>query len=161
MAIVAADWSVDRQTGNIRYIGDDHGGTSPSYATVIQLHRWLQDLADNPTSSGDVELDVTDVNPSSRATDNLITLLGNYNIDDASSEHLYDGSIIQGTGGTEVYYDGIVNYGNASVQIQVIQNGAVLAVWGARRRAQLLLCVCAVVYRSPAPATQALLHHRF
>jgi len=127
MAIVAADWSVDRQTGNIRYIGDDHNGTAPSYATTIQLHRWLGQLADDPTSSGDDELDATDLIPSSRAFDNLITLLGNYNIDDAASEHLYDGSIVQGSGGTAVIYDGIVNFGNTGVVIQMIQNGAVIA----------------------------------
>jgi len=127
MAIVAADWTVDRQTGNIRYIGDDHNGAAPSYATVIELHRWLQGLADDPTSSGDDELDMTDVLPSSRATDNLITLLGSYNIDDGAAEHLYDGSIVQGTGGTEAYYDGIVNFGNLGVVVQIHQNGAVLA----------------------------------
>jgi hypothetical protein len=126
MAIVAADWTVDRSTGDIRYIGNDHGGGSPSYATVIQFHRWLQDLADDASSSGDDELDITDFNPSSRSTDNIIRLLGSYNIDDNAAEHLYDGTIIQGTGGTEVYYDGIVNYGNSDVQIQIIQNGAVL-----------------------------------
>ncbi len=126
MAIDATDWEVTRSSGNIRYIGDDHGGASPSYATVIELHRWLQGLADDASSSGDDELDITDENPSSRSTDNIITLLGNYNIDDATSEHLYDGSIIQGSGGTEVIYDGIVNFGNSDVQIQVIQNGAVL-----------------------------------
>lgn len=124
MAIVAADWTVDRATGAIRYIGDDHGGASPSYATVLELHRWLQDLADDQTSSGDDELDITDENPSSRATDNFITLLGSYNIDDIAAEHLYDGSIVQASGDT--IYDGIVNYGNSDVQIQIIQNGAVL-----------------------------------
>lgn len=127
MAIVAADWSVTRSNGNIRYIGDDHGGASPSYATVIEFHRWLQDLADDATSAGDDELDVTDINPSSRSTDNIIKLLGSYNIDDTAAEHLYDGSVIQGTGGSEVIYDGIVNFGNSDVQIQIIQNGAVLA----------------------------------
>lgn len=127
MAIVAADWTVTRSTGNIRYIGDDHNGAAPSYATVIQLHRWLQDLADDSTSSGDDELDVTDVLPSSRATDNLITLLGSYNIDATAAEHLYDGSIVQGTGGTEAYYDGIVNFGNVGVVVQLQQDGAVLA----------------------------------
>ncbi len=129
MALTATDWTVDRQTGNIRYTGDDHGGASPSYATVIQFHRWLQDLADDASSvvaSGD-ELDITDENPSSRSTDNIIQLLGLYNIGDTEAEHLYDGSIIQGSGGTEVIYDGIVNYGNSDVQIQLIQNGAVLA----------------------------------
>ena len=125
MAITATDWTIDRSTGNIRYIGDDHGGASPSYATVIEFHRWLQGLADDAVASGDDELDITNENPSARSTDNIITLLGNYNIDDNASEHLYDGSIIQ-NGGDDIY-DGIVNFGNSDVQIQIIQNGAVLA----------------------------------
>ena len=124
MAYVATDWSITRSNGNIRYIGDDHDGPSPSYATVIQLHRALQDFADDASSSGDDELDITDSTPSDRSTDNIITLLGSYNIDDASSEHLYDGSIIQSSGAT--IYDGIVNFGN-SPTIQIIQNGAVLS----------------------------------
>ncbi|MHA1859140.1 MAG: hypothetical protein ACTSUU_06815 [Candidatus Thorarchaeota archaeon] len=93
---------------------------------MIEFHRWLQDLADDDSSTGDDEVDITDDTPSSRSTDNIITLLGSYNIDDTAAEHLYDGSIIQGTGGTEEYYDGIVNFGNADVQIQIIQDGAVL-----------------------------------
>ena len=125
MAMVDADWSVDRATGNIRYIGDDHGGASPSYATVIEFHRWLQDKADDAVSSGDDELDITDTDPSARSTDNIISLKGTYNIDDATSEHLYDGSIKQGTGVSEVIYAGFVNFGNVET-IQIIQNGAVL-----------------------------------
>ena len=124
MPIVAADWTVTRSNGNVRYVGDDHGGASPSYATVIELHRWLQGLADDASSSGDDELDITDENPSNRSTDNIITMLGNYNIDATAAEHLYDGSIIQSSGAT--IYDGIVNFGNADVQIQIIQDGAVL-----------------------------------
>ena len=127
MPIVAGDWEVTRSNGNIRYIGDDHGGASPSYATVIEFHRWLADLADDASSSGDDEVDITDPNPSDRSTDNIITLQGSYNIDATAAEHLYDGSIIQGTGGTEVFYDGIVNFGNSDVQIQIIQDGAVLS----------------------------------
>lgn len=126
MAMVSADWTITRSTGAIRYTGDDHGGAVPSYATVIEFHRWLQDFADDASSSGDDELDITDSTPSNRSTDNIITLLGTYNIDDNASEHLYDGSVIQGTGGTEDFYDGIVNFGNADVQIQLIQDGAVL-----------------------------------
>jgi hypothetical protein len=123
MAFVASDWSITRSTGNIRYVGDLHGGASPSYATVIELHRALQDFADNATSSGDDQLDITDANPSQRSTDNIITLINGYNIDDASAEYLYDGSIIQ-AGGDEIY-DGVVNFGNTAT-IQVVQNGAVL-----------------------------------
>ena len=124
MAIVATDWTITRSNGNIRYIGDDHGGASPSYATVIEFHRWLQDLADDAVASGDDELDITNLDPSARSTDNIITLKNNYNIDDTAAEHIYDGSIIQSDG--NVIYDGIVNYGNADVQVQIIQNGAVL-----------------------------------
>lgn len=124
MALVAADWTV-AANGDIRYEGDDHGGASPSYATVIEFHRWLQDLADDAVASGDDLLDITDSTPSERSTDNIITLNSPYNIDDTAAEHLYDGSIIQ-DGGDEIY-DGIVNFGNPAVQIQIIQNGAVLA----------------------------------
>lgn len=129
MAIDATDWTITRSTGDIRYTGDDHGGASPTYATVIEFHRWLQGLADDASSvpASSDELDITDLNPSARSTDNIITLLGNYNIDDNAAEHLYDGSIIQGSGTTETIYDGIVNFGNASVQIQLHQDGAVLA----------------------------------
>jgi len=125
MAIVPGDWTIDRSTKDIRYIGDDHDGGSPSYATVIQLHRWIQGLADDAVASGDDELDITGLNPSSRATDNYITLLNGYNLDDNAVEHLYDGSIVQDGGDT--IYDGIVNFGNATVQIQILQDGKALA----------------------------------
>jgi len=124
MPIVATDWSVDQATKNVRYIGDDHGGSSPSYATVIEAHRWLGSLADDASFVGDDQVDITKDAPSDRSTDNIITLLNGYNIDDNAAEHLYDGSIIQSSGAT--IYDGIVNFGN-SPQIQLIQNGAIIA----------------------------------
>jgi hypothetical protein len=124
MALVASDWTVDAN-GDVRYVGDDHGGASPSYATVIEFHRWLQGLADDAVASGDDLIDITDSTPSERSTDNIVTLNSPYNIDDTAAEHIYDGSIIQDDG--DVIYDGIVNFGNPAVQIQVIQNGAVLA----------------------------------
>lgn len=120
----AADWSITRSNGNIRYIGDDHNGANPSYVTVIDFHRAIQAFADDAVSSGDDELDITDSTPSDRSTDNIITLINGYNIDDTAAEHIYDGSIIQAGGAT--IYDGIVNFGN-STQIQIHQNGAVLA----------------------------------
>jgi hypothetical protein len=125
MPIVPADWSINRTTGDVRYEGDDHGGASPSYATVIEFHRFLQDLADDASSIGDDEVDITDENPTDRSTDNIITMLGNYNVDDEAIEHLYDGSIIQNGG--SIIYDGIVNFGTAGIVIQIIQAGKVLA----------------------------------
>jgi len=123
MPIVAGDWTV-AVNGDVRYGGDAHGGASPSYATVLELHRWLQDLADDAVASGDDLLDITDLTPSDRSTDNIIELRNGYNIDDATAEHLYDGSVIQANG--DVIYDGIVNFGNAS-HIEVLQNGALIA----------------------------------
>ncbi len=126
MAWVAADWTIDRATGNIRYVGDDHNGASPSYVTVIDFRRAIGALADDAEYSGDDEYDIISDTAMDRQTDNYVKLLGNYNIDDAAAEHIYDGTIEQGTGGTQVRYDGFVNYGNSDVQIQIIQDGAVL-----------------------------------
>ncbi len=120
MAFVAADWSI-ASNGDIRYTGGAHGAANnPSYATVIEFHRALQDFADQQSASGDDLLDISSLTPSDRSTDNIITLLNNFNIDQTGAEHLYDGSIIQ-DGGNEIW-DGIVNFGNASY-INIIQDG--------------------------------------
>src|SRR3989344_5708094 len=128
MAIVAADWTVTRSTKVIAYTGHVHTGVNPSYATVIEFHRWLQGLADDavavPASSD--QLDVTNIDPSRRSTDNIITLINGYTIDQTTSEHLYDGSVIQGTSGSDIW-DGIVNFGNKGVLIQLHQNGSVVS----------------------------------
>ena len=127
MAITAADWTITDATKAIRYIGDDHDGASPSYATVIEMHRWLQDKADDAVWSGDDEMDITRQTPSERSTDNIIKLINGYNFDAKAIEHLYDGSVTQGSGPTEERWDGIVNFGNADVVIQVLQNGVLLS----------------------------------
>ena len=126
MALTATDWTVTRSTGNIRYIGNGHTGANPSYATVIEFHRWLQGLADDAVAVGDDQLDITNTDPSRRSTDNIITLINGYNITQTEAEHLYDGSIIQGTSGSDIW-DGIVNFGNAGVLVQIHQNGAVIS----------------------------------
>jgi hypothetical protein len=125
--MVDGDWSIDRATGNIRYIGPDHTVASASYATVIQFHRWLQAFADDAEFTGDDELDIIDQNPSSRSTDNIITLINGFNVDATAIEHLYDGTIIQGSGATEERWDGIVNFGNPTSHIQIIQGDTVIA----------------------------------
>lgn len=130
MTFVAADWSI-ASNGNIRYIGDAHGGASPSYCTVLELARALQDFADNATSSGDDLLDITSPNPSERSTDNIVTLLNGYNIDDTAAEHLYDGSISQADG--DVVYYGLVLVGavESGTQPQIVQNNAIVtSYWG-------------------------------
>ena len=123
MAFVLADWSITRNAGNldVRYIGLDHAAAA-SYSTTIELHRGLQALADDEVDSNDDELSIIDKTPSDRGgADTNISLINGCNIDDASSQHIYDGSITQAGGDT--IYDGIQVFGNASI-IQVIQNGA-------------------------------------
>lgn len=128
MPIVAGDWTVTRSTKVIAYTGNAHTGVNPSYATVIEFHRWLQGLADDAvaTPASNDQLDVTNIDPSRRSTDNIITLINGYTIDQTTSEHLYDGSVIQGTSGSDIW-DGIVNFGNKGVLIQLHQNGSVVS----------------------------------
>jgi len=186
MPMIDGDWSVDRATGNIRYIGFDHSPTTTvaagafvtgtyyqirevgstdftlvgaansnvgtrfeatgagtgtgvvtqaaSYSTVIQWHRWIAALADDPEFVGDDEHDIIDQEATDRSTDNIIRLKDytatggvRYNVDATAIEHLYDGSITQGSGTSEERWDGIVNFGNKHVHIQVWRNGAVLS----------------------------------
>jgi len=127
---IADDFSV-AANGDIRYVGDAHGGGSPGYYTVIDFHRWLQDLADDAVASGDDLLDITDLTPSERSTDNIIDLKAPYNIDDTAAEHLYDGSISQASGAT--VYSGLVVVGavTAGTNLQIVQDNTLLtSYWG-------------------------------
>jgi hypothetical protein len=130
MAWDATNWTITRADGNIRYVGDAHDGSAPTYVTGIEFHRALMDFADEETdTSADDELSIIDNVPSQRGgVDTNITLLNGFNIDQTASEHLYDTSVSQ-LAGAEIY-DGIQVFGNA-VSIQVIQDGALVtpAFW--------------------------------
>ena len=107
--------------GDIRYTG-----TTANY-TVLELHRFLQDLADDASSSGDDLLDITNINPSLRSTDQIITLNAPYNIDDSTAEHIYGGSITQSGG--DVIYSGLQVIGSVfspSTELQIVQNNTLL-----------------------------------
>jgi hypothetical protein len=110
---------------DIRYIGAAHGVTGAGYYTVLELHRWLQDLADDSSSSGDDFLDITRDTPSDKSFDTIIQLINSYNIDDTAAEHLYGGSIIQSAGA--VIYDGVQIIANAGAHVEVVQNAAIVA----------------------------------
>lgn len=129
MALDATKWQVQTNKA-IRYIGGDHTTATANYITVLELHRWLQDLADGASVTNDDFLDITTLNPSDKKFDTIITLTNGYTLDDAyttpASEFIYGGSILQGSGGTEVIYDGIRVVANRDIYVNVIQNGAVL-----------------------------------
>ena len=122
VAKVAEPWVIDKVTGNIRWVGGNDEST-----TVLELHRWLQDKADSEYGVGD-DLCITDASPSDRCTDQLIRLNDSYNIDEDAAGHLYDGSIIQGSGDTEEIFYGVVNFGTAgAVAMDLYQNGVWVA----------------------------------
>ena len=87
---VVDDWAI-HANGDIRYIG-----TSDRNYTVLELHRYLQNLADDIPSDG--MMDITWETPSLRCTDQIVELTGDWNIDDNAAEHLYGGSISQNDG---------------------------------------------------------------
>lgn len=115
---IASDFEVQNDK-DIRYTG-----VSNNY-TVLELHRWLQDLADDASSIVDDIVDITSPTPTNRQTDNIIELLNGFNIDATAAEHLYDGSIIQAGG--DVIWDGLVVLAPAGTRVEVIQNGALLS----------------------------------
>jgi len=120
---IATDFEV-QVDGDIRHVS----GTS-TY-TVLEFHRWLQDLADDAQAAGDDILDITDLTPSERSTDNIITLNSPFNIDDTAAQYLYDGSITQ-LGGDTVY-SGLVVVGavESGTELQIIQdNQVVTSYW--------------------------------
>lgn len=136
MPITDADVSV-AANGDIRW---EAGGAGDGPYTVLELHRWLQDKADNASVAGDDILDITDATPSDRSTDNIITLQsaggGNfYNVDDTMIEHLYDGSITQKAAAER--YSGLVVVGSVAdgegggTNLQIAQDNVTLtSYWG-------------------------------
>lgn len=122
---IATDFEIQNDK-DIRYIGAAHGATGAGYYTVLEFHRWLQDLADDASSAGDDYMDITRDTPSDKQFDTIITLINAFNIDATASEHLYGGSIIQGTAGAEIY-DGFQIVANAGAHVEIVQNGAIIA----------------------------------
>jgi len=121
---IGSDFSINSSTKVIAYTGAAHAANGAGYYTVLELHRWLQDLADDAGSSGDDYMDISRLTPSDKQFDTIITLVNGYTIDAAASEHLYAGSIIQANGDT--VFDGIQVIAGSGAHIQVIQNGAVV-----------------------------------
>ena len=128
MAIDATDFTIDNSTKVIDYVGAAHGAAGAGYYTGIELHRWLQDLADDPTAtpaSGDY-MDMTKLTPSSRnGIDQIIEMLNGFTLTVDAIEHLYDTSIIQ-NGGDDIY-DGFAVIANEGCDCQIVQDGAIIS----------------------------------
>jgi len=110
---------------DIRYIGAAHGAAGAGYYTVLEFHRWLNDLADDAAGTPDDFMDITRDTPSDKSFDTIINLINGYNIDETAAEHLYSGSIIQ-NGGDDIW-DGLQVIANQGMDLQIVQNGAVVS----------------------------------
>lgn len=115
------------------------GGTSSATAAVDgafhirvytpnNIHYWFSDKGDDATFTGNDVIDRTHPLISIRVGVTDITLLGNANIDDTLSYHLYGGSIIQADGDTEYNACAIavVDADGQTVPV-IIQNNALLS----------------------------------
>ncbi len=109
---------------DIRYVGAAHGAAAAGYYTVLEFHRWLQELAEDAAAVPDDYMSIVYDTPSDKSFDTIINLINGYNIDQTASEHLYSGSIIQ-TGGDDIW-DGLQVIANQGMDLQIIQNGAVV-----------------------------------
>lgn len=129
-AINAADFSI-ATNGDIRSVA----GTQVH--TTLELHAFLQDLADNASASGDDNVSILGSNPSELAGKRnasrpmALTLLPSINIDDATAQRFNFGSVEQQSGA--VLYTGVKTIGSvvAASPVYLVQNSAKLTkFWG-------------------------------
>lgn len=112
----------DTFTGDIAGDGTVNGEVHPRGYTPLEMHRLLADLNDDEDIAGDDDLSMVDPTASDRSTDQIVTLLGNINISDTVSQHMYGGSIDQAGGDTQ--YSGLdvqVTSPNADTQPVIVQ----------------------------------------
>jgi hypothetical protein len=94
-------------TGDIAGDGTVNGEVHPRGYTPLELHRFLADLNDDETIAGDDDLSIIDPTASDRSTDQIVRLLGTVNITDTVAQHMYGGSVEQGSGNTRKLYSGL------------------------------------------------------
>ena len=136
---VATDFAIDG-AGNITHVS----GTT--VYPVLQLHEWLQDLADDASASGDDSLSILSANPSkldgprSTIKPMVLNLLGDVNINDTAAQFINFGSIQQT--GTDVLYTGVKSIGSplvAGSPVYIVQNGAKLSSYWPNGHIQIMV----------------------
>jgi hypothetical protein len=134
-------------TGDVRR----QGGASTAVYTVLELHQWLQDLADDAAASGNDLLDILAPNPSKLdgprdvAVASRLNLLTDgsvaFNLDDTAAQFINFGSIKQQA--AAVQYSGLKTIGGivAASPIYVVQSGSKLTKFWADGHVQILVKV--------------------
>jgi hypothetical protein len=143
---ITADFTIST-TGDIRR----QAGASTTVYTVLELHAWLQDLADDAAASGNDLLDILAPNPSKldgprdAAVASRLNLLTDgsvaFNLDDASAQFINFGSIKQQS--AAVQYSGLKTIGGivAATPVYVVQNGSKLTTFWSNGHIQILVKV--------------------
>lgn len=117
-----------------------------SVYTVLDLHTWLQDLADDASATGDDNVSILTANPSkldgprSAIKPMPLNLLGAYNIDDDAAKYINFGSISQASG--DVLYTGVKSIGSPLVvgsPIYIVQNGSKLTSYWPNGHIQVMV----------------------
>lgn len=141
---IASDFSINA-AGDIRHVS----GTE--VYSVLDLHAWLQDLADDAAASGNDILDILAPNPSrldgprDPAVASRLNLLTSgsvsFNLDDAAAQFINFGSIKQGN--AAVQYSGLKTIGGIvpGSPVYVVQNGNKLTKFWANGHIQILVKV--------------------
>jgi hypothetical protein len=141
---IAADFSIST-TGDIRHTS---GATVYS---VLELHAWLQDLADDAAASGNDLLDILAPNPSrldgprDAAVASRLNLLTSgaitFNLNDDAAQYINFGSVKQAS--AAVQYSGLKTIGGivAASPVYVVQNGNKLTKFWADGHVQILVKV--------------------
>jgi hypothetical protein len=138
------DFSIST-TGDIRHVS----GTT--VYSVLDLHAWLQDLADDSAATGNDLLDILGPNPSKldgprdAAVASRLNLLSSgsvtFNIDDDAAQYINFGSIKQSS--AAVQYSGLKTIGGivAASPVYVVQNGSKLTSFWSNGHIQILVKV--------------------
>ena len=141
---IADDFSISA-TGDIRWVS----GTT--VYSVLDLHAWLQDLADDAVATGNDLLDILAPNPSKldgprdAAVASRLNLLTSgsvaFNLDDTAAQYINFGSIKQAAGAEQ--YSGLKTIGGivAASPVYVVQNGNKLTKFWGNGHIQILVKV--------------------
>lgn len=127
--------------------GDIRHSSGTTVYSVLDLHQWLQDLADDASISvsGD-NVSILSANPSkldgprSAIKPMLLNLLNGFNIDDTAAQYINFGSIQQD--GTNVLYTGLKSIGSplvAGSPMYVVQNGSKLTKYWPNGHIQIMV----------------------
>jgi hypothetical protein len=143
---IATDFTISA-TGDIRR----QAGASTEVYSVLALHQWLQDLADDAAASGGDLLDILAPNPTrldgprDAAVASRLNLLTDgsvaFNLDDTAAQFINFGSVKQQ--GAFVQYSGLKTIGGivAGSPIYVVQSGSKLTKFWADGHIQILVKV--------------------